>query len=128
MSVYYLGFYGYGASITNAKNRTSRLARFDGTEQIGMLLGTLLSPLVFSALGYLGCFVLKSAFYTIALVYVIFFVSEPIQKTERDTKPRRSVFRKVTGFLSEFLVLPFLAMVKTLIRPRPRHLRPLLWL
>ena len=34
MSIYYLGYYGYGAAISNPQERAHRLAIFDGSEQV----------------------------------------------------------------------------------------------
>jgi hypothetical protein len=59
-SVYYLGFYSYGTSITTPSERATRLARFDGAEQLGILLGTFLSPIIlYSVMGYYGVYGFK---------------------------------------------------------------------
>ena len=39
-SVYYMGVYGFGASITTPENRAKTLARFDAMETLGFVLGT----------------------------------------------------------------------------------------
>ncbi len=50
-SVYYLGVYAYGTAITTPANRASRLALFDGFEQSGKIIGTILSPIIVNNVG-----------------------------------------------------------------------------
>ena len=40
-SVYYMGVYGFGASITTPENRAKTLARFDAMETLGFVLGNI---------------------------------------------------------------------------------------
>ena len=74
MPCYYLGIYSYAADISSDKERSSRLARMDGIEMIGTLIGVLASPKVFQWLAYNGnygfCFVLNLA----AFLYIFFGV------------------------------------------------------
>jgi membrane protein DedA with SNARE-associated domain len=53
-TVYYLGVYSYGTTVTKPKERAHRLARLDGVETLANIIGTLLSPFVFQKLGYFG--------------------------------------------------------------------------
>ena len=41
-AVYYLGVYGFGASITTDENRALTLARFDAMETLGLVFGTII--------------------------------------------------------------------------------------
>ncbi len=81
-SVYYLGVYGFGTSFTKdpndrylvylqcestlrvrvAHSRAHVLARYDGVESFGRIVGTALSPVIFDAIGYYGCYGIRSAF------------------------------------------------------------------
>ena len=38
-SVYYMGVYSYGTKVTQPDERARRLARFDGSETLGKVLG-----------------------------------------------------------------------------------------
>ena len=48
--------YGFAADITSVEDRASRMARFDGFEQLAFIVGNSLSPLLFNYLGYEGTF------------------------------------------------------------------------
>ncbi|XP_059097126.1 lysosomal proton-coupled steroid conjugate and bile acid symporter SLC46A3-like [Tigriopus californicus] len=137
MSVYYMGFYGYGSSASNPKERTTRLARFDGVEQTGSLIGTLLSPVLFSAVGYLGCYSIRAVLHFLALVYMIFIAKEPHQrkgKLFKTTKQTPDGSRSMSylevfweGIMSIF-IRPIIGMIQTVLRDRPKWLRLLLWI
>ena len=43
MAVYYLGVYGFGASVTTQDERATRLVRFDGIERLALVCGPLLA-------------------------------------------------------------------------------------
>ena len=75
-SVLWLGVYGYGASVTKNDDRTFRLTRLDGVETISKVVGTLLSPYVFEYMGYYGNFCLCTLMIGIAILYLVFFVTE----------------------------------------------------
>ncbi|TRY81172.1 hypothetical protein TCAL_13740 [Tigriopus californicus] len=137
MSVFYMGFYGYGSSASNPQDRTTRLARFDGVEQAGGLIGTLLSPVLFSAIGYLGCYSIRAVLRFLALVYVIFIAKEPHQrkgKLFKTTKQTPDGSRSMSylevfweGIMSIF-IRPIIGMIQTVVRDRPKWLRLLLWM
>ena len=55
-AVWYLAVYGFAADITSVEDRASRMARFDGFEQIAFIVGNSLSPILFYYLGYEGTF------------------------------------------------------------------------
>ena len=67
-----------------ANNR--RLARFDGMEQFGQLVGTLASPLLFAGLGYYGTYIGKTVCMIGTLAYLVFFVKEPMNREEEEGK------------------------------------------
>ena len=81
-SVYYLGIYGFGSSFTKDPDdrwrivllffsqmyctvmlcgnfRAHVLARFDGMESFATIIGTALSPVVFNATDYYGCYAIR---------------------------------------------------------------------
>ena len=55
-AVWYLGVYSFAADITGTEDRASRMARFDGFEQVAFIVGNALSPLLFHLVGYEGAF------------------------------------------------------------------------
>merc|ERR1719410_2705293 len=69
-AVWYLGVYTFAADITSVEQRASRMARFDGFEQMAFIVGTALSPVLFRCAGYEGAFSTKIALATLSLVIV----------------------------------------------------------
>ena len=55
-AIWYLAVYGFAADITSVEDRASRMARFDGFEQLAFIVGNSLSPVLFNYLGYEGAF------------------------------------------------------------------------
>ena len=55
-AIWYLAVYGFAADITSVEDRASRMARFDGFEQLAFIVGNSLSPVLFNCLGYEGTF------------------------------------------------------------------------
>lgn len=83
-TVLFLGIYGYGTSVTNTEDRTYRLTRIDGLETFSSMVGTLLSPYIFEYFGYYGNYGMCCLLMGLGILYLIFFVDEPI-----DTKKRQ---------------------------------------
>ena len=81
-AIYYLGVYSYGATITNSEDRAYRLGRLDGMETIAIVVGTLLSPIIFKKLGYYGSYSISWLFSILAVIYMVFIVKEPLVKVE----------------------------------------------
>ena len=57
--IWYLGLYSFASDITSTNDRASRMARFDGFEQIAYIIGNALSPLIFKLGGYEAAFATK---------------------------------------------------------------------
>ncbi len=55
-AVWYLGVYTFAADITSPGDRASRMARFDGFEQVAYVVGHALSPILYHSVGYEGAF------------------------------------------------------------------------
>ena len=62
--------------------RAHVLARYDGVETVARILGTVLSPIVFEELDYYGSYGMRTASTATALIYLVFFVKEPLQEEE----------------------------------------------
>lgn len=56
------------------EERAARLARIDGVECFGILVGVLASPLIFNRFGYFGSFGISVAFTFTGLLYLIVFI------------------------------------------------------
>lgn len=133
LSVYYLGMYGYGTDITGPAERAHRLARLDGSEFIAMSFGPLVSPLLFDAIGYYGCYTLRSVTTLSAVLYLTFLVKEPPKKplvvaNEPEEMSKEGIFKKIGHFFMTFIVDPFIKMLQTMFKKRPGHIRFLLML
>ena len=120
--VYYLGQYGYGASVTKPEERAHRIARLDGSEYIATLIGTLLSPVIAEHIGYFGnygCFVGLSL---LAILYLNFIVKEPsTNKQEGDSADPQTDKKKsfqLTYVLYTFLVMPLIDMKVLICKKR----------
>ncbi len=54
-----------------------RLARFDGVEMGGVLLGTFLSPYLFNATGYYGIYIVRLIMVAASLIYWFAYIKSP---------------------------------------------------
>ena len=114
-AVFYLGVYGFGTLVSQDDARASTLARYDGLETLGLIFGTLLSPLVLSqsAIAAYACKIGTSGF---AILYLVFIVKEP-------AKPKT---KKVVRTKMQILVKPLVDMVRAIFKIRPNKLHLLL--
>jgi MFS family permease len=119
--VYYLGMYGYGASVSEPEERAHRIARLDGTETLATVAGTLLSPLVNEHLGPIGNYGLFGGFSLLSAIYLKFCVREPI-KNKSDKKLQSEESSQSSGVLYTTLVMPLMDMKTLLVKPRKRIL------
>ena len=55
-AVWYLGVYSFAVDITTTGDRASRMAGFEGFEQVAYVVGNALSPILFHTIGYEGAF------------------------------------------------------------------------
>ena len=75
MSLYYQGVYSFGASLATSVSCATKLARYDGVEQLSLMAGTALSPFLFRLGGYLGSFVVGIVGNALAVVYLVWFTT-----------------------------------------------------
>ena len=127
-TIYYMGYYGLGSSITTDEERTSRLARFDGVEQFGAIIGTIMSPLIFTYLGNYGSFIATAIFHGAAFIYVPLFVKEPLQEKQKTALPSVEGYSWPIRFLQRYFIIPFRQIMTTLFKKRENGLRSLLLL
>ncbi len=73
--------YGTCTHFRMQEKRATRLGRYDGVEQVAALIGSALSPILFRAGGYSGSFIVGLVGNILAILYLVFFVEEPIQRS-----------------------------------------------
>ena len=90
-TIYYLGIYSYGASVSEPNDRAHRIARLDGVETLSIMIGTLLSPIIVEKLTFYGSYGFYGGFVVLAALYLKLFVKEPIKrKKDGSSKEKRS--------------------------------------
>ena len=142
-TVYYLGVYSYGTTVTKPKERAHRLARLDGIETLANVVGTLLSPFVFRQLGYFGNYAISCGFFAASILYLIFVVKEPIKRslpdeelnTVQKKKSQASCLgiiakklTKIQNFLTKAVVIPIMGMKSVIMKDRTSVLKLLILL
>ena len=110
-SVYYLGSYSFGASVSSESTRAATLARIDGFEILGSVLGCLLSP----HLTTLGTFLTCLGCQSLALLYLTTCVDEPI--TTKEFK-----YVSLTNCIHRFLITPIKQTFETMTKAREGQL------
>ena len=63
-----MGVYGYGSDITSPEGRAQRFASYDGTEIVGLILGTLVSAPLYTTVGFYASYGLRLTLLCISLV------------------------------------------------------------
>jgi MFS family permease len=110
--------------ISKPNNRASVLARFDGTENIGKIVGTILSPIILTYMGRYGNYGFKAGFTLLSIIYIIMFVKEtPKEKESLNSAKENCNFGKM---IKTFVIHPLRDMVKTLFKIRPKKLHILI--
>ena len=105
-AVMWLGIYGYVTTVTKPGERAYRLTRLDGVMTLSSVTGTFLSPYIFENMGYYGNYCLSSLLFCFAIIYLHFFVPEPIDtQKQKDNLPENLTFSidKNLGFLPKIL-------------------------
>ena len=80
-----------------------------------------LGPITFKHLGYIGCYLTTAIGGSMAILYLVFYIKEPVERhpnISNDSRP----------FMKKFLIDPVKSMFSTLTKPREGHLRGLLLL
>ena len=116
--MFYIGVYGYGALRSTAQNRASTLARYDGFEKIGDVIGTALSSLILLSIGIMGNYIICAICIFMAFAYTSFAISN-----EKSVKQRCS-----KNLIKDFIISPLIEMFQTLFKRRPNGLHWLILL
>lgn len=124
-AVYYLGTYSYLTCVTRPTERAHRLARADGVEFVGSIIGTLLSPVILEYLDYYGSYSLSSALILAALVYCVLFVPEPLVK---ETDDPENEIKSLRTLVWSVIKTPVLGLVSLFTKKRKTALKALILL
>ncbi len=128
MGVYYLGYYGFGATVASADKRAMQLARFDGAERVGSLLGSLVSNVVYESLGSYGNYFIRTGCTSFYLLWLIFYIKEPVAvKETKKIEDHRTLGQKIGTTFTRYIITPLKDMGSALVRSRPGRLRVLLY-
>ena len=109
MWILFSGMYAYGALVSKPESRATRLALFDGTESLFVVIGTLLSPIIKNNFGRYTNYGLKVGCTFLALLYIVFLVKEP-PKSEEDKDKKQEKLTIITPLLS------FVDLIKTVFK------------
>ena len=113
------------------KIRARTMTRFDGFENIGLLVGTALSPVILMKLGRFACFGLQVGFVFLGALYIALFLPQISPKNENlensklqqeGTSAMALPKRTPSNICKEFVIFPLLDLVKCLCKKRPRGL------
>ena len=121
-TVYYLGVYSYGTTVTKPKERAHRLARLDGVETLAIIIGTLLSPIIFKNFGYFGNYAISAVLFAISIFYLVCFVKEPIQRrpaesNEVEVPKQRPATKTVCQLVTELFGKFRMFLIKAVLIP-----------
>ena len=72
-SIYYLGIFTFGASLSTPESCATKLVRLDGIEQLSVMCATALSPLLYKVGGFIGSFAVGIFGNICALLFLLFY-------------------------------------------------------
>ena len=116
----------------NVKIRARTMTRFDGFENIGLLVGTALSPVILMNIGRIAIFGSQLGCVFLGTIYIALFLPQISPKNENLENPKlqqegtsSSIVlpkRTLSLIIKEFVIFPLLDLVKCLCKKRPRGL------
>ena len=117
--------YSYVTNVAKPKDRAHRLARQDGMELLGYIVGTSLSPFIYEKLGGFGSYGISAGMTFLAIIYFIFFVKEPIvPKTDESL----GIGDSTSNWFVKALVTPLKGMKSLIVKKRKPFLKFLILL
>ncbi|XP_075970207.1 lysosomal proton-coupled steroid conjugate and bile acid symporter SLC46A3-like [Anticarsia gemmatalis] len=94
----FIGVFSYIGDITTKENRTYRVGLVNMFMSLGYPIGSALSGVILSWVGYYGVFLISGSLYLFSLVYGYYFLEEPKRKSEEksesQTEERKGFFRE----------------------------------
>ncbi len=131
-AVFILGVFVFGTTVTKPKDRSYRFSRIDGIFTLSSIIVTLLSPYIFDYMGYYGNYILSSAFYALAISYLIFFVKEPIitkpQSQLKNDPADKNLISKLKEFFLTAVIIPLKSMKEVVTKKRKSRVKLLITL
>ena len=132
-SIYYLGVYGIGSAMAKPAQRASVLTRLDGVERVAITLGIFASPRIADSLGYVACFAFKLGFITLALIYALIFVKNPLppretEKTGGETGGKTRLARKIGDGIKKHVFENVEETMRTIFKSRKYFMRAMILL
>ena len=108
----------------NVKIRARTMTRFDGFENIGLLVGTALSPVILMNIGRIAIFGLQLGCVFLGAVYIALFLPQISPKLQQKGTSSSVVLpkRTLSFLIKEFVIFPLADLVKCLCKKRPRGL------
>ncbi|KAJ0180102.1 hypothetical protein K1T71_004693 [Dendrolimus kikuchii] len=94
----FIGVFSYIGDITTTENRTYRVGLVNMFMSLGYPIGSALSGVLLTWVGYYGVFLISSCLYLFSLIYGYFYLEEPKKKIPEKKKKAP----KCLGFLREF--------------------------
>ena len=121
--IWYLGLYSFASDITRGEERASRLARFDGFEQIAYVIGNALSPMIFKLGGYEAAFASKVILATLSLAITmkVLLSRKMFWKKQEVASEEKDVDHTVYNCWQNLKDILF-GMLKTVFKKRPGRL------
>ncbi|XP_026729687.1 proton-coupled folate transporter-like [Trichoplusia ni] len=95
----FIGVFSYIGDITTTENRTYRVGLVNIFMSLGYPIGSALSGVLLSWVGYYGVFTISASLYMFSLVYGYYYLEEPRQRAEKKIENQKY---KKKGFLREF--------------------------
>jgi MFS family permease len=131
-AVFILGVFVYRTTVTKPKDPSYRFSRIDGIFTLSSIIGTLLFPYIFDYMGYYGNYILSSAFYAMAIIYLIVFVKEPIDakaQTPLTYDPTgNNLIAKLKKFFFTAVIIPLKCMKEVIAKKRKSTVKLLITL
>ncbi|GBP07923.1 hypothetical protein EVAR_78077_1 [Eumeta japonica] len=115
-SALFTGSFCYMADISTEKDRSFRISLMEAGLLFGNVIGTLASPYLVRVLGNVPLLIVVASAYTLAYVYVLFWIKESVKKATQGSM--RSLF--------DFSLIRDL--VRTCVKKRPNKRRKILFL
>ncbi|KAJ8732510.1 hypothetical protein PYW07_015109 [Mythimna separata] len=95
----FIGVFSYIGDITTEENRTYRVGMVNMFMSLGYPIGSALSGVMLSWVGYYGVFTVSSSLYLFSLIYGYRYLKDPKQRAEKKLESKK---HKKKSFLREF--------------------------
>lgn len=106
----FIGVFSYIGDITTKENRTYRVGLVNMFMSLGYPIGSALSGVILSWVGYYGVFLISASLYLFSLVYGYYFLEEPQRQIEeKNVSIEYTIiiqnFRIITYIVTKYLII-----------------------